>query len=422
MEKTAWAKILFLLVYLYLPLVIAKLVLLAQAGFHPLSYIPGLLFNLLLVTAFLVMPLLAVATVTSTFALMALTVVGIILCFVAVLALDAVITTSVSISVPYSDHLSIPLTLCVCAAAITLQYAARRLWLSRLLLIGFPVVIGAISLVSPGESTIEHDHPPVTAKQGALIQFAPLEDSIHQVTADAGRNEKDVGVNVPVKASGVALGYMLMPNHVQVSIEAANGTRWTSPWQDIYNEHYLPGPQDSSVNFKIKRAVFESVRGVPVSLHLTFTFTQLRAGGPRRVPMEAREFPVVGFGAPQVGWDGSQQITGVTCRSALRQPRLTYVEVLWSDDACPSTTTELTSGVQGSGWTGILDDDPAEFGISSVWTMGLNLSNNMRDSGEKARPQRFRYLCPGTPLTFTQYDPVKQIQSNFTIQDFHFPR
>jgi hypothetical protein len=422
MEKTAWAKILFLLVYLYLPLVIAKLVLLAQAGFHPLSYIPGLLFNLLLVTAFLVMPLLAVATVTSTFALMALTVVGIILCFVAVLALDAVITTSVSISVPYSDHLSIPLTLCVCAAAITLQYAARRLWLSRLLLIGFPVVIGAISLVSPGESTIEHDHPPVTAKQGALIQFAPLEDSIHQVTADAGRNEKDVGVNVPVKASGVALGYMLMPNHVKVSIEAANGTRWTSPWQDIYNEHYLPGPQDSSVNFKIKRAVFESVRGVPVSLHLTFTFTQLRAGGPRRVPMEAREFPVVGFGAPQVGWDGSQQITGVTCRSALRQPRLTYVEVLWSDDACPSTTTELTSGVQGSGWTGILDDDPAEFGISSVWTIGLNLSNNMRDSGEKARPQRFRYLCPGTPLTFTQYDPVKQIQSNFTIQDFHFPR
>lgn len=423
-KKLLGAKILFLLVYLYLPLVIAKLVLLAQAGFHPLSYIPGLLFNLLLVTAFLVMPLLAVATVTSTFALMALTVVGIILCFVAALALDAVITTSVSISVPYSDHLSIPLTLCVCAAAITLQYAARRLWLSRLLLIGFPVVIGAISLVSPGESTIERDHPLVTAKQGAPIQFAPLEDSIHQVTADAGRNEKDVGVNIPFKASGVAVGYMLMPNNVQVSIEAANGTRWTSPWQDIYNEHYLPGPQDSSVNLKIKRAIFERVRGMPVSLHLTFTFTQLRAGGPRRVSMQAGEFPVVGFGicAPQVGWDGSQQITGVTCRSALRQPRLTYVEVLWSDDACPSTTTEPNGGVEGSGWAGNLDDDPAEFGISSVSTTGLNLSNSMRDTGEKARPQKFRYLCPGTPLTFTQYDPVKQIQSNFTIQDFHFPR
>jgi hypothetical protein len=224
-----------------LPLVIAKLVLLAQAGFHPLSYIPGLLFNLLLVTAFLVMPLLAVATVTSTFALMALTVVGIILCFVAVLALDAVITTSVSISVPYSDHLSIPLTLCVCAAAITLQYAARRLWLSRLLLIGFPVVIGAISLVSPGESTIEHDHPPVTAKQGALIQFAPLEDSIHQVTADAGRNEKDVGVNVPVKASGVALGYMLMPNHVKVSIEAANGPVGPRPGRTSTTHTIFPG-------------------------------------------------------------------------------------------------------------------------------------------------------------------------------------
>ena len=47
-RKLLGAKLLFLLVYLYVPLVIVKLVLLAQAGFHPVSYIPGLLFNLLL--------------------------------------------------------------------------------------------------------------------------------------------------------------------------------------------------------------------------------------------------------------------------------------------------------------------------------------------------------------------------------------
>jgi hypothetical protein len=78
--------------------------------------------------------------------------------------------------------------------------------------------------------------------------------------------------------------------------------------------------------------------------------------------------------------------------------------------------------VQGSGWTGNLDDDPAEFGISSVWTTGLELSNSLRDTGQKGRPQEPRYLCPGTPLTFTQYDPVRQIQSDNTIQDFHFAR
>ena len=421
-KKLLGAKVLFLLVYLYLPLVIVKLVLLVQAGFHPLSYIPGLLFSLLLLTALLVMPLLAVATVTSNFARMALTAVGIILCLVAILALSAVRGTSVSI--PYSDRLSIPLTVCVCVAAITLQYAARRLWLSRLLLIGFPVATFVLGLVSPGQAMMERDYPSITAKQGTPIQFALLEDSIHQVMVGAGRNEKEVGVSVPLEAYGVADGYMMMPTHVRVSIEAANGIRWTSPWQEMYNARYLPGPQESSVNFEMKRSIFETVRAMPVILHLTFTFTQLRAGRSRRVPMPASDFPVADFGicSPQLDWGGSQQIIGVACRSALRQPRLTYVEALWSDDTCGSTATEPNNGVQGAGWTGNLDDDPAEFGISSVWTTGLDLSNSLRDTGEKGRPQKPRYLCPGTPLTFTQYDPVRQIQSDSTIRDFHFPR
>jgi hypothetical protein len=421
-RKLLGAKLLFLLVYLYVPLVILKLVLLAQAGFHPLSYMPGLLFNLLLVTAFLVMPLFAVATVTSNFARMALTAVGIILCLVAILVLSAVRGTSVSI--PYNDRLSIPLTVCVSVAAITLQYATRRLWLSRLLLIGFPVLTLALGLVSPGQAMMERDYPSIAAKQVAPIQFALLEDSIHQVMVSAARNEKEVAVSVPLEASGVADGYMLMPNHVRVSIEAANGTRWTSPWQEMYNARYLPGPQESTVNFEVKRSIFESVRGMPIILHLTFAFTQLRAGRSRRVPVTASDFPVPGFGicAPQLDWNGSQQIIGVACRSAMRQPRLTYVEALWSDDACGSTATEPNNGVQGSGWTGNPDDDPAEFGISSVWTTGLDLSNSLRDTGEKTRPQKPRYLCPGTPLTFTQYDPVRQIQSDNTIQDFHFAR
>jgi hypothetical protein len=421
-KKLLGAKLLFLLVYLYVPLVIVKLVLLAQAGFHPLSYMPGLLFNLLLVTAFLVMPLFAVATVTSNFARMALTAVGIILCLVAILVLSAVRGTSVSI--PYNDRLSIPLTVFVSVAAITLQYAARRLWLSRLLLIGFPVLTLALGLVSPGQAMMERDYPSIAAKQVAPIQFALLEDSIHQVMVSAARNEKEVAVSVPLEASGVADGYMLMPNHVRVSIEAANGTRWTSPWQEMYNARYLPGPQESTVNFEVKRSIFESVRGMPIILHLTFAFTQLRAGRSRRVPVTASDFPVPGFGicAPQLDWNGSQQIIGVACRSAMRQPRLTYVEALWSDDACGSTATEPNNGVQGSGWTGNPDDDPAEFGISSVWTTGLDLSNSLRDTGEKTRPQKPRYLCPGTPLTFTQYDPVRQIQSDNTIQDFHFAR
>ena len=49
-KKLLGAKALFLAVFLYLPLLIAQCLLLFRAGFHPLSFIPGLLFNLLLIT------------------------------------------------------------------------------------------------------------------------------------------------------------------------------------------------------------------------------------------------------------------------------------------------------------------------------------------------------------------------------------
>ena len=67
-KKLLGAKALFLVAFLYLPLLIAQCLLLFSAGFRPLSFIPGLLFNLLLITGILVLPLMAIASVTATFA------------------------------------------------------------------------------------------------------------------------------------------------------------------------------------------------------------------------------------------------------------------------------------------------------------------------------------------------------------------
>ena len=44
------AKLLFLAIYIYASILLAQCALLRAAGFHPLSYMPGLLYNLLLLT------------------------------------------------------------------------------------------------------------------------------------------------------------------------------------------------------------------------------------------------------------------------------------------------------------------------------------------------------------------------------------
>jgi hypothetical protein len=422
-SKLLAAKAVFLLVYLYVPFFIAKLILLKLAGFHPLSYLPGLLLNLLLVTAALVAPLFAIATVTANFARMALAVIAIIVGFIAALVIASVKGAGASM-----PAFTIPLIPWLCGAVIVLQYASRRVRLSRLLLIGYPLVSCAISFVVPGEALTESKYPAVTAKEAAPIQLAPLQDQNHLVTVSSLPVEKLVQVGVPLQFSGVATGHMLTSGNIKVSIEAVNGVHWTSPWQYMPLERYVPGSQDSSVYFRIKRTVLESFRSMPVTLHLTLAFTDMRAGFSRRVAVQTSDFPVSEFGicAPEIGWDGSLQITGITCKSALRQPPFNYVEAMWSNGACSAMTTEQKDGVKGDGWIGESDRSPAEFGISPVWVTSIPLSNNMnmhmRSNPGQNPSQQLRYLCPGTPLTFTQYDSVRQIRSELTIRDFHFPQ
>ena len=175
------------------------------------------------------------------------------------------------------------------------------------------------------------------AKQDAPIQIALLQDANHQVTGSPADGDKRVQINIPVQISGVADGSMMMPDNVRVSIDAPNGIHWTSPWQAIYNYHYLPGPQDSSVAFDIDRSVYERVKSAPVQLHLTLALTQTQAGEATRIPLPATDFSVPGFGvcSPERGWpEALPNITGISCRSAFRQPHLTYVETLWSNLPC----------------------------------------------------------------------------------------
>lgn len=157
-RKLLAAKVLFLLAWVCLPFFIAQCLLLVLAGFHPLFWLGGLLFNLLLVTGILVIPFFALATVTSNFARLILTLLG---ALVAILAISALASyfDSGSVSTPYGDRISLPLLLSVCGAAIVLQYAARRVWFSRLLLISIPALLTIIGVAMPNSALMQRAYP-----------------------------------------------------------------------------------------------------------------------------------------------------------------------------------------------------------------------------------------------------------------------
>lgn len=419
-KKLVAAKVLFLFCFLYLPLFLAQCFLLMRAGFSPLAHLGGLLFNLFLISAILVLPLLALATVTSTFARMTLVILGVLLCFIAVSALSAALN-HISISDPLPDHLTLPLLFCGLLAIVVFQYFARRTWLARILLIALVVVTWAGTSFNSNDALIHRAYPRMNNTQRPSLQL-PVQDSLDQPTAYPNRSPKWIVITLPLRISGIADGYAWSAENVKVSVEGPHGLVWNSPWQAMYTNRSLPGQPDFIVHFEVERATFDQMKSTPVTLHLTFAWTQLRSGPPYRIDIPTHDFVVPGFGicSPDINLGAPHsQLDGISCRHALRQPQLTYVDTRWSEDPCSGPATATGGGIEGSGWTGSVDRDPAEFSISGVSNTPLPLSNNWNEG--QNRPTKPRHICPGTPLTFTEYSVAQRTQSDFIIPNFRLP-
>ena len=82
--------------------------------------------------------------------------------------------------------------------------------------------------------------------------------------------------------------------------------------------------------------------------------------------------------------------------------------------------TPDSAPVSGDGWAGEASPALAEFGLSPVFGINLSLSNGTRlDS--RGGNQGTRYLCPGTPVTFTRYALVGRSEYDVTFADYHAP-
>lgn len=88
------SKLVFLGAFLVAPLFVAQCALLAVAGFRPFTYLPNLGFDLLLMAGLVVIPLMAIAAVTSSFGKMTLTLLGMVVAFIAYVVLLALIVQS----------------------------------------------------------------------------------------------------------------------------------------------------------------------------------------------------------------------------------------------------------------------------------------------------------------------------------------
>jgi hypothetical protein len=421
------AKLLFLAAFLYLPFFLAQCALLTEGGFQPLSYVPGLFYNLILLTGILVLPITALSVVTSGFGRLTLILLGTIV-FIAGMALLYSLLPSETgggVTGPLGDQLSFWTMVCGCGAAVLVQYARRRARAAWLVIAAVAVLLSALAFFDPDPALMGGRYPAPGANDTRPVEITYNASGLHQPMTTATRDKSELQIDLPVRTTGVADGYAIFMGDLKATIEGPGGARWESPWQPVFNERYLPGTWDSSIRFRIRNSVYDRFKASPVNLRLTFAIEKVRATGVTRIPLPSSDFAVPGVGicAPQSSWFGfPPEITGISCRSAMRGPRLNYVTVHWSsteDKAACSAVSEGPDTVLGSTWIGSFDTEPAELGITSVWDTPLNFSNP--STYYEGKQVWARQLCPGTPVAFTRYELAGRTQLEMSIPNFRLP-
>lgn len=435
------AKLCFLAVFLYVPLALAQTLILAAAGLNPFASIPGMLFNLMLITGICILPLIAIAAVTSTFFRTTLT----LLCVLAAIAPFAVTDIfnagrpmetnlffllygglPLSHLLPTGDQFSLALLgIAACGTAIVLQYAFRRPWPARIALLAIPAIIGIAAFTVPSHPDLSNPpqlnlhYPPSVAGDAGPVQMSDGRDEHHPLVVHRDTPVDDfIWVKVPLLLSPIQEGTAVTPENTEVTVTNASGFSWKTKALGWYPEHNLPVSSNRSgfwpelrrqISFTIPLAVYDKFKSSPVTVHLTLPLAELHVAKVTRIPMPVHEVSVPGVGVCRVGTLGYGMIR---CRSAFRQPELTYVSADWSQEPCLAAQTEMKE-VRGETWMGYSDAEPADMGIVPIQ---YSYASFMPDHNN---PTGGKHLCTDTPITFTQYKLIRHTQTSLTLQNIH---
>jgi len=223
-QKLLAAKALFVAVWVCVPFVLMQCVLLARAGFAPSHWIAGLAYNLLLVLAAMILPLAAIAAVTTGFGRVALILVGVLFGSV---VLEVVRTLLIAQYLPNDNPdrtigtlMIHALLLAVCVVVVVVQYSVRKVRVALVLLAGMVACVIAVFFIGPDRLLIDHTYP---QNGGAAVVELTLDRAKveHSSTSEIWANNNDrIGIEVPMKVSGIADGYAALFDDVKFTVQA----------------------------------------------------------------------------------------------------------------------------------------------------------------------------------------------------------
>jgi hypothetical protein len=393
-KKLISEKVLFIAVFIGLPLIVADVVLLMYAGFRPEPAWIHRLIGMQLTLIILLIVIAALAAITATLVQMLVALLGI-----GVAIAGAVMVVEYFSSAPgfdsIVDWLSPAIMIAASIVILLMQYARRTKRFARTFAIAATLIIAALAFAAPYLSLAPLHYPLLESEEAAPVKFALSgnKPGMPEVKPD---NKRTVDVELPIEVSRINSGSLTHLEGTNLSLEGPNGSRWQSHWVAANS---LLFPDESStmrLSFSIDKRFYERVASGEVRARLEIAYSLWRDQGAVQTTARERNLTVPGYGYCSLDQAYSSSLR---CRTAFSQPAMVVVR---SDtpisDCRPTTEGDEPAATSVRGWT---DDDGTAF-ISPIEMVNISLRGH--PSREVAR------LCPGSPLTFSFPEKVRQVR------------
>ena len=402
------AKLLFVLAFIYLPLLLAQSYLLHHAGVHPMLAAWPFIKNFGGITAIIVLPLLALAAVTSTFVRFALSVLGAIVYLIAVIAIAA-LTVPNKIDVPYMGTVQEILLVAVPLAALLLQYGWRKTAVARTLLIALPAVILLLFVITPASALIGHEYAaalPIKATFNADPRFQ------QQEAGDPFVFRKKMAIQIPVVLDGLSDKTNLHSQHANLKIDGPNGYHYETGWVEAFN-NLNPGPRASALHLQLPIAVYNRIKDGPVAMHITLGVERFEPTDDYNVPATVAPFPAPHHGACNFAEVRTDDPTSATvpgtlphtmnCNYAFGNPAVTSVEAETSAGPCPASGAVATAPADPASprMSAFLAPSPSVPELDPVASDEAAFGPGLTDPRFNPNPTTGT-LCPGAKIHFTE--------------------
>jgi hypothetical protein len=393
------AKLLFIATFVNLPLFTVQFFLLWHGGFWPPRYMSGLLQFQLIWTAFIFLPVTALAVVTASIGQFALAALGVLLYFVAFSELASKIPNS-GVSGPWiiPTEISHILLYTAILSVILRQYARRKTAWSRTVLLALGVAVPVLSALIPYRMVIEHMYPVWGSDESLPVHLAF--DPAIPTSLKGGFSEKnEVHIKLPLLISGIAEGTKVTESGILVRINSPGGSHWESGWR-AGNGVLLADRPNNSETFAMERNFFESVKSVPVNVHLTFALTPAHANQASHVVASPGLFTVPGDG--RCSFFPSFHNEAVCFFPPVKEQGILLLRAKTEEITCKpgENTKPLPAGIIAYG--SVLQTGGSILNPISANALGL------ADFGNLDARSFLGSVCPGTPLTIYlawQYGP-----------------